>query len=116
MAGMQLEALVECLGYHDSPHFLRAGSGDLESVVDYGHVFRHAIQEPCRLHGVYTLGAGDEHTADPIVPVVYVCHAENEAAADEVHRLVWNQDIVPFVLVHTPDGVKLYSGLSLIHI
>ena len=107
---MQLEALIEHLGYHDSPYFLRAGNGDLESAVDYGHVFRHAIQEPCRLLGVYTLGGGEERPSDQIVPVVYVCQAQTEAEADEVHRLVWNQDIVPFVLVYTSDGVKLYSG------
>jgi len=107
---MQLEALIERLGYQDSPHFLRAGGGDLESVVDYAHVFRHAILEPCQLHGVYTLSAGAKQSSDAVIPVVYVCFAETETDADEVHRLVWNQDIVPFVLVYTPRGVKLYSG------
>src|SRR6266511_2778309 len=32
------------------------------------------------------------------------------AAADEIHTLVWNQDIVPFLLVRTPAGLRLYSG------
>jgi methylase of polypeptide subunit release factors len=30
--------------------------------------------------------------------------------ADAIHRRVWNQDVVPFVIVHTPKGIKLYSG------
>ncbi|MEJ7590803.1 MAG: N-6 DNA methylase, partial [Planctomycetaceae bacterium] len=33
-------------------------------------------------------------------------------AADEIHRLVWNQDIVPFLIVYTPVGVKFYSGFE----
>jgi hypothetical protein len=46
----------------------------------------------------------------PVVPVVYVCEAETEADADHIHRLIWNQNIVPFVLVMTPGMVRLYTG------
>lgn len=34
------------------------------------------------------------------------------ASADEIHNLVWNQDIVPFVLVRMPVGLRLYSGFK----
>jgi methylase of polypeptide subunit release factors len=46
----------------------------------------------------------------PSVPIVYVCEADAETKADDFHRLIWNQDVVPFVLIYTPLGVKLYSG------
>ena len=36
--------------------------------------------------------------------------ADAETKADDFHRLIWNQDVVPFVLIYTPLGVKLYSG------
>ena len=42
--------------------------------------------------------------------MVYVCTADDAAAAHELHRLVWNQDVVPYVLVLTQKGVIAYSG------
>ena len=35
---------------------------------------------------------------------------DSEEAASKIHELVWNQDVVPFLLVHFPLGVRLYSG------
>ncbi|MDZ7619204.1 MAG: N-6 DNA methylase, partial [Patescibacteria group bacterium] len=49
-------------------------------------------------------------TVEALVPVVYVCTAPTEQKADEIHRLVWNQDVVPFLIVHTRAGIRLYSG------
>jgi hypothetical protein len=105
---MNLKALLEKLGYSESPNFLRRGDGAFDRAPDFGHIFRHAAQPPCRLQGVYSLRSPDP--TGQVVPIVYVCEADTEGAADELHRLVWNQDAVPFVLVHTPKGVKLYSG------
>ncbi len=110
---MHVETLLQRLGYADSPAFLRAGSGTLETTVDYGHIFRQATGKPCHLKGVYTLRPElSDARAEAVVPVVYVCEAKTEDDADEIHRLVWNQDVVPFVLVHTPRGVRLYSGFA----
>jgi hypothetical protein len=39
-----------------------------------------------------------------------VCDAATDDEADDTHRLAWNQDVVPFVLVNTPQSVRLYSG------
>ncbi|MCP4655104.1 MAG: N-6 DNA methylase, partial [bacterium] len=109
---MDVAQFLDELGYPRSPSFLPvAGSNlDLSSVADYGHIFRQAASEPCSLQGVYTLRAAPEGPAAPVVPVVYVCEARTEDEADTIHRLVWNQDVVPFLLVHTPLGIKLYSG------
>ena len=49
---------------------------------------------------------------NPIVPLVYVCEAESEEQAIERHRLVWNQNSVPFLLVVTPKSVRLYPGFK----
>lgn len=105
---MQFTQLVKKLGYYDSPNYLRAGEASFECAPDYGHIFRLAARER-KLHGVYSLRPDNEPTT-PIVPVVYVCEAANEKEADETHRLVWNQDVVPLLIVHTPDEVRLYSG------
>lgn len=107
---MDLISFFDRLGYSDSPHFLRKGSAELRTAPDFGHIFRKATPKPCYLEGVYTLRRTHESKTEPLVPVVYVCSAESDEAADKVHELVWNQDVVPFILVHSRRGVSLYSG------
>ncbi len=107
---MQVADLLDKLGYRDPPNFLRRRQSAFETAPDFGHVFRRATKEPIRLQGVYTLRPPSETGASSVVPVVYVCTASSEGKADEIHRLVWNQDVVPFLIVHMPMGLKLYSG------
>ena len=65
--------------------------------------------ERWRVEGVYDLR--DTNSApERFVPIVYVCKADDERAAQELHRLVWNQDVVPHVIVHDPKGVRVYAG------
>lgn len=107
---MELAKLLDRLGYSDSPHFLRRGTAEMRTAPDFGHVFRKATGKPCHLEGVYTLKQNPGSKCEALVPVVYICRADSDEAADKVHRLVWNQDVVPFLLVHSPGGVRLYSG------
>jgi hypothetical protein len=107
---MELAYFLDALGYSDSPHFLRRGTAALRTAPDFGHVFRNASRKPCNLEGVYTLRRTPDSRTEPLVPVVYVCRADSENAASKIHELVWNQDVVPFLLVHSPQGVRLYSG------
>jgi hypothetical protein len=106
---MNLKTLLDKLGYSDSPNYLERGTKAFESAPDYGHIFRHAAGGPCRLRGVYSLCPPD-HNGERLVPIVYVCEADSEQAADELHRLVWNQDVVPFIMVCTQTGIKIHSG------
>ena len=107
---MTITDTLQALDYHDSPNFLRADRGELDHVTDYGHVFRKAVKKPLSLHGVYALSDRPSDDEAPIVPAVYVCKANSEKEAEHIHRLVWNQNVVPFLLVHTPQGVRAYSG------
>jgi hypothetical protein len=112
--------LVHELGYDNSPNFV-AGS-ELGRVPGYGHIFRRAQRrhdeddKSCGLQGVYILrqwpGEDVSLGEGSVTPVVYVCEAESDAAAERVHRLVWNQDVVPFVIVRTPQNVHVYSGFG----
>ena len=99
--------LIDELGYKGSPNFV---TGDeLGRVPSYGHIFRRAQQprregeKSCGLHGVYTLRQRPSDDLSlgegSLTPVVYVCEAASEAEADQIHRLVWNQDVVPFLIV-----------------
>jgi len=106
---MQVGDLVSELGYGQSPNFLRRGQAALRAAPAFGHIFRLA-EAKLGLQGVYTLRPPIEGTSSPIVPVVYVCRASTAPRAEKLHRLVWNQDVVPFVIVHTPAGVNLYCG------
>ena len=108
---MQLPKILDQLGYSAAgDRFLCAGSVAFERAENFGHILRHASGRECALRGVYQLapppGGG------PAVPVVYVCEARDDAAARRIHKLVWNQDIAPFLLVRTPHGIRLYSGFE----
>ena len=110
MLRMDLTTFIEKLGYADSPHFLRRGTTELRTAPDFGHIFRKATGKPCHLEGVYTLQRTPKSNTETIVPVVYICSAASEVAAAQIHQLVWNQDVVPFILVHSPQGIRFYSG------
>lgn len=100
---MQTDELIQSLGYADSPRFLREeGVGQ---VPQHAQLFRRAFRD-CGVRGVYLLRDESELAA----PAVYVAEAGSASAADEIHRKVWNQNVVPFVLVRTPHDVRLYSG------
>jgi hypothetical protein len=103
---MELADLLDGLGYRESPNFLSPGTEGFDSAIDYAHVFRQAAKPPCSLQGVYTLSA-DKRS---FTPIVYVCQVDNEDAGREVHRLVWNQDVVPFLIVNSAQRVRLYPG------
>lgn len=105
---MQVSDLLARLGYTGSPNFLGHRQKAFRTAPDFGHIFRRA-HSGAGLHGVYVLQPPGVATAS-IVPVVYVCSASTEQEANDIHRRVWNQDVVPFVVVHTPTGVRLYSG------
>ena len=107
---MPLTELLAGLGYSGSPNFLRAGSqNSYDATVDFSHIFRRA-EKYCSLRGVYSLRHAEEAARDTIVPVVYVCEAQDEDQAEIIHRRVWNQNAVPFLIVAAPKTVRLYSG------
>lgn len=109
---MRLVELEKQLGYEAANGYLKGE--DLFSVPDLGHVFRKAFQSinkgGCSLHGVYGIRTLPGRKNSPVSPVVYLCKANTESEADEIHRLVWNQDVVPFLIVLTKTTIRLYNG------
>jgi hypothetical protein len=102
---MTIDELLGRLGYEGSDNYLRQDRGDFNTVVDYGHLFRKAAKPGIGLHGVYALRGGQAAT----VPVVYVCEATD---VGEAHKLAWDQDAVPFLIVNNPetDSVHVRPG------
>src|ERR1039457_5038964 len=106
---MALQELLGILDYQRSPHFL---TGDkLRFDRDFGHLYRKA-EQGCSLKGVYALQGVDSSAPGANTPVVYVCETSSVAEADLIHRRVWNQNVVPFLLVQCPREVRLYSGFK----
>ncbi len=108
---MDTDAILSLLEYKGSPCFLEGPC--LNQYPSYSHIFRRA-QEYCNLRGVYTLR--EQTSRDSInrsvIPLVYVCEAEDKQKANEIHKLVWNQNVVPFLLVVTPYDFRLYRGFE----
>lgn len=59
------------------------------------------------LRGAYTLQAPGS-----AIPLVYVCEVSDEQKVSEIHKLVWNQDIVPCLVLSSPEGVRVFSGFN----
>ena len=104
---IDIKQFLTCLNYTDSPFFFEGSQ--LDAVNAYSNAFRMA-REKCGLKGVYALEGN--HGGKSIVPLVYVCEADSEKQAIERHRLVWNQNCVPFLLVSTPKSIRLYPGFK----
>jgi hypothetical protein len=105
--------VLELLGYSSSSNFL--SEEKLADEREHAHVFRRASdaceQQGGRFWGVYALREGDGNRSAS-TPVVYVADAPTDAAADALHRKVWNQSVVPFLLVCVDKRVRLYSGFE----
>ncbi|MEO8616427.1 MAG: N-6 DNA methylase [Luteolibacter sp.] len=103
---MNTSDTIAALGYDSSPNFLRPGGFTWESVGAFAHVLRKAGAE-LSLRGAYTLQA-----PGGAIPLVYVCEVADERKVSEIHRLVWNQDIVPCLVLSSPEGVRVFSGFD----
>lgn len=108
---MNIQDLLNCLEYSESSYYLTGSR--LNAHPAYSHTYRLA-QKKCGLDGVYTLQGHDSNLplGQITLPIVYVCKANSETKAAELHKLVWNQNIVPFLLVETPKTYRLYPGFN----
>ena len=110
MNSTSVDELLTELGYDDSPNFLRADqTRDFSQTVDYGQILRQAAKH-CQLRGVYALRQSRKEAHETVVPLVYVCEAKDDDDAERIHRLVWNQNIAPFLVVISQKAIRLYSG------
>ncbi len=110
MKPIAVDELLAELGYDDSPNFLRAEqTRNFSQTVDYGQILRRAA-EHCQLKGVYALRQSRKESQETLVPLVYICEAKNDDDAERIHRLVWNQNIAPFLIVASQKAIRLYSG------
>lgn len=107
--------LLEALGYSASRHFVTPANADALPEGELAFAFRRLAEplpgggEVSRFHGAYLL---QDKPGGPAVPTVYVIETESDTIARRVHGLVWNQNIVPFLILVSPTTVRLYPGFA----
>lgn len=107
MTSQLADRLLHELRYDTSPNYVPIEA--LLADPDHGFLYRKA-QLKCHVRGVYLLRGRTQQAAQADVPVVYVCEVDSELEARRVHKLVWNQDLVPFLIVSSPKKIYLYPG------
>jgi type I restriction-modification system DNA methylase subunit len=113
MLPKNLNYLYNELGYIDSSKFIRLSSKS-SIEFDFVHFFERAKKD-CGLDGVYSClskNSTDSFSSTPSIPVVYICETDSEEKAQEIHKKVWNQNLVPFLIIASPEYVRIYNGFS----
>jgi hypothetical protein len=110
--------LIEALGYRDSQKFLLASETDRLPASELSFALRHTAHtceekskagEECSFVGTYVL---QEKPDSPAVPIVHVFETDSESTAKALHQMVWNQNLVPFLIVASRSTVRVYPGFS----
>jgi hypothetical protein len=96
------------LGYAEAPGYFDAGRFDALPHNELRYGCRKA-KETSGLQGVYLLRDSDGRNH---IPIVFLCEAETEGKAREIHRQIWNLNLVPFVVIETPTRLRAYQGFS----
>ena len=104
---LRASALCMALGYDARPTFYNALAGfDRKENL---HVVTTAF-EVIGVHSVFGIAEGA--TATSFKPVVYVGLAVDDEAAIRLHRSVWTQGAVPFLIVVTPEAVQIRNAFE----
>lgn len=101
----QYRDLISELGYAGSVNYVT----DPEALSETAHLLRAA--QGVNVRGIYFFRT-DSGPAQMLAPrpAVYVAEARNEDDARKIHRLIWNQGAVPFLVVVLPHQVRVYAG------
>lgn len=96
--------LTRALGYDGNPSFMTAV--DLDAIGNHRHALARAF-DAMGVSGCFGFISRGGAGRGRFSPALYVAATDDEARADEIHRLVWSQGIVPLLLVGFPGGVQL---------
>lgn len=104
-----IEKIIAKLGYREDTGWVPAAAfSDLEA-------HRFALQQAHKEMGVYgafCLKQPISVNENTLTPIVYVANAETLAMAQEIHRKVWSQGLVPFLIVVIPGEFLICPGFS----
>lgn len=113
VAQTDADQLLTRLGYTPTAGYVN--SSLLNQIPNYRFAVSQALKD-MRLVGVFglwsNLNSGIDCVKKHFRPLVYVSDAPNDEAAKEIHKRVWSQGLVPFVLILSPSGVWSCKGFS----
>lgn len=75
------------------------------------HIVRQAF-ETIGTHSVFGFNTLETDQPQKFTPILYLCVANDDAAAKEIHRLVWSQGVVPLLFIVTPDALQIRRSLA----
>lgn len=104
----RVEGLLARLGYEVDTGWVPAEAFD--GLATHRFAMQQARREMSVI-GAFCLKRGGEAGDAVATPLVYVATADG-AAVKEIHRKVWSQGLVPFLIVLTPDRIALCPGFS----
>jgi len=104
-----LASLVQELGYDVSPYYWRMNTPHSPETA---YLFRSAGN--LGVDGIYVFRRAPESLESHYIPApaVYVAEAENENAARQIHRKLWNLCSAPFLIIILPSQVRVYTGFN----
>tara|TARA_B100001057_G_scaffold213046_1_gene213396 strand:+ start:2317 stop:5304 length:2988 start_codon:yes stop_codon:yes gene_type:complete len=102
--------ILEKLGYLDSPNLIRKSSENFKSYKK--HIVSQAFNEmdvDC-IFGIWSHShySSEKSPSKIFTPIVYVAKADSDAHAQEIHKRVWSQGAVPFLLTLIGDDTLVY--------
>lgn len=103
-----VEGLLARLGYRPDAGWVPAEAFD--ELATHRFAMQQARQEMSVI-GAFCLKRHGKDGEVVASPLVYVAAASG-AEAKEIHRKVWSQGLVPFLLVLTPDRIAVCPGFS----
>jgi N-6 DNA Methylase len=115
---MAITSLIDELGYTQSAKFISPTNAARLPPSELSFALRHLVESceelskkshHCSFGGTYIL---QQTAGGATVPVVYVFEAQTETTARKIHKIVWNQNLVPFVIVNSESAVRVYPGFA----
>ena len=106
---LNLEQLLDELGYAQSPNYRAISEPSLEPLTE--HLFRAA--KKAGVQGAYLFQTSPpEQKILPPRPAVYVAEAKTRDKAREIHQRLWNLGNAPFLVILLPNEIRVYTGFD----
>ncbi|HLP45946.1 MAG TPA: hypothetical protein VK469_08370, partial [Candidatus Kapabacteria bacterium] len=104
-----LASLTQKMGYDASPYYWRMNT---PHSPEKAYMFRSAGN--LGVDGIYVFRRAPESLESHYIPApaVYVAAAENENAARQIHRKLWNLCSAPFLIIILPNQIRVFTGFN----
>lgn len=114
-SGIDIEAILNAFGYLRSDgNWVTPADAD-QRLAHYYRLAQRVgedIGNGAEVIGSYVYQTSLRNDLTPPRPAVFVARAESDQDAREIHRRIWCLGDCPFVIVVTPNLVRIYSGFD----